>query len=61
MKGWKDYDFTPNFFEVDDGLEMHYVHENKGSEKDTILLLHGEPSWSYLYRKNDSAISSKWL
>ena len=27
---------------------MHYVDEGRG---ETILALHGEPSWSYLYRK----------
>ena len=31
-----------------DGLRMHYVDEGDG---DPVLLLHGEPTWSYLYRK----------
>jgi len=31
-----------------DGLRMHYVDEGDG---DPILLLHGEPTWAYLYRK----------
>jgi haloalkane dehalogenase len=31
-----------------DGLRMHYVDEGEG---DPVLLLHGEPTWSYLYRK----------
>ena len=30
------------------GLRMHYVDEGEG---DPVLLLHGEPTWSYLYRK----------
>lgn len=43
-----DYPFEPNYLEVD-GLRMHYVDEGpKGGE--VILMLHGEPSWSYLYR-----------
>ena len=43
------YNFTPNYCEVD-GLRMHYVDENQeGAE--TVVMLHGEPSWSYLYRK----------
>lgn len=29
---------------------MHYIDENRASDK-SILMLHGEPSWSYLYRK----------
>jgi haloalkane dehalogenase len=31
-----------------DGLRMHYVDEGEG---DPVLLLHGEPTWSHLYRK----------
>lgn len=44
-----DYDFSPNYTEVSGGLRMHYVDENPDGEK-TVVLLHGEPSWSYLYR-----------
>lgn len=40
------YPFSPHYEEVD-GLRMHYVDEGDG---DIVLLLHGEPSWSYLYR-----------
>lgn len=43
------YPFAPHYAEVD-GLRMHYVDENPEG-KEVILLLHGEPSWSYLYRK----------
>lgn len=46
----QDYPFSPNYLEVEEGLNMHYVDE--GDPNATIvLLLHGEPSWSYLYRK----------
>jgi haloalkane dehalogenase len=31
-----------------DGLRMHYLDEGDGAP---VLLLHGEPTWSYLYRK----------
>ena len=51
--GLKDFDFEPNYFEVchgEDKLRMHYLDENSSS-KDVVLLLHGEPSWCYLYRK----------
>ena len=41
------YDFAPHYVDVD-GLRVHYVDEGAG---DVVLLLHGEPSWSYLYRK----------
>ncbi len=45
-----DYPFSPNFTNVD-GFQMHYVDEGPKHSSNTILLLHGEPSWSYLYRK----------
>jgi haloalkane dehalogenase len=41
------YPFAPHYVEVG-GLRMHYVDEGDGP---AVLLLHGEPSWSYLYRK----------
>ncbi len=49
-----DYDFPPNYQMVDDfeggQLRVHYLDE--GPKKAApILLLHGEPSWSFLYRK----------
>lgn len=35
-----------------DGLRLHYLDVNAGnSGKGTFLCLHGEPSWSYLYRR----------
>ncbi|MCT8987949.1 haloalkane dehalogenase [Shewanella phaeophyticola] len=49
-----DYQFTPNYLFVDDcegsQLRVHYLDEgNKDAQP--LLLLHGEPSWSFLYRK----------
>jgi len=41
------YPFEPHYAEVG-GLRMHYVDEGQGSP---IVCFHGEPSWSYLYRK----------
>lgn len=43
-----NYSFEPNYVSVD-GLRMHYVDEGEPSA-DPILMLHGEPTWSYLYR-----------
>jgi len=41
------YAFTPHYLEVD-GLRIHHVDEGpRGAPP--VLLLHGEPSWSYLY------------
>jgi haloalkane dehalogenase len=45
-----DYPFAPNYLDVGDGLKMHYVDEGPHDGK-VVLLLHGEPSWSFLYRK----------
>lgn len=42
------YPFDPHYMVVD-GVRIHYVDEGAGS--DTVLMLHGEPTWSYLYRK----------
>ena len=50
-----DFRFAPRYIEVN-GLRIHYVDEGKG---ETILCLHGEPSWSFLYRKMITAISKK--
>ncbi len=47
-----DYPYAPNYVEVDDAdgglLRMHYVDEGEG---EIVLCMHGQPSWSYLYRK----------
>ena len=46
----KDCPFEPHFQPVDpSGLRMHYVDEGP-PDAAPILMLHGEPSWSYLYR-----------
>jgi haloalkane dehalogenase len=43
-----DFPYEPHYVDLNGGLRMHYVVEGQG---DPILCLHGEPSWSYLYRK----------
>ena len=44
-----DYPFAPNYVEID-GYRMHYLDE--GPENgEVVFLLHGEPDWSYLFRK----------
>src|SRR3954451_13002506 len=42
------FPWQPWYADTSDGLRMAYVDEGSGP---TVLLLHGEPSWSYLYRK----------
>ncbi|MEM0995146.1 MAG: haloalkane dehalogenase [Bacteroidota bacterium] len=45
-----DFDYPAKSIAVGDGLQMRYIDEGK-REKGLVLLLHGEPSWSFLYRK----------
>ena len=44
-----DYPYEPRFVEVD-GLRMAFVDEGP-KDAPTLLLLHGEPTWGYLYRR----------
>lgn len=44
------YPFAPSYRMLPDGLRMHYVDEGP-RDGEPVLLLHGEPTWSYLYRK----------
>lgn len=54
-----DYNFEPHYLEVYKGRglpRMHYIDEyqglgDKASAQEIILCLHGEPTWSFLYRK----------
>lgn len=48
FEGLPDYDFAPHYVDID-GMRMHYVDEGP-RDGGVVLLLHGEPSWSYLYR-----------
>ena len=43
------YDFEPHYVEIS-GLRVHYLDEGP-ADAAPVLLLHGEPSWCYLYRK----------
>ncbi len=48
-----DFPYVPRYAEVE-GLRMAYVEEGAG---DPILLLHGEPTWSYVYRRMIPALA----
>jgi len=45
----KDFPFEPHYAFIE-GLRMHYIDEGPVSGQ-LILMLHGQPTWSYLYRK----------
>jgi haloalkane dehalogenase len=49
FEGLPGYDFTPRYAEIQ-GYRVHYLDEGP-ADGEPILLLHGEPTWSYLYRK----------
>jgi haloalkane dehalogenase len=49
-----DFRYTPHYLQVNDNegglLKLHYVDEGP-RDANVVLMLHGEPSWAYLYRK----------
>jgi haloalkane dehalogenase len=49
FSGLLDYAFAPHYTNVGDGLRLHHVDEGP-ADAEVVLMLHGEPSWSYLYR-----------
>ena len=50
--------FTPNFFDGN-GFLQHYIDEGPRQAK-PIILLHGEPTWGYIYRKFIPELSKKF-
>jgi haloalkane dehalogenase len=60
FRGLPDYPFTPHYVNIDAGdgagtrLRVHYLDERPSdpakASGETVLLLHGNPSWSYVYR-----------
>jgi len=59
-----EYPFAPNYVDVDDfeggTLRVHYLDEGP-ADAPVVLLMHGEPSWSYLYRKMIPTLRSAGL
>ncbi|HET6811970.1 MAG TPA: haloalkane dehalogenase [Acidimicrobiales bacterium] len=56
FSGLPDYPYRPSYVEVPAGegtasLRVHYLDEGDTGAEETVLLMHGEPSWSFLYRK----------
>jgi haloalkane dehalogenase len=47
--GLTDFPYTPRYLELD-GLRVAYIDEGP-RDAPPVLLMHGEPTWSYLYRK----------
>ncbi len=54
-----DYPFTPQRFEVRSGIEMSYLDEGP-RDGEVVLMLHGNPSWSYYWRKLVAGLSDRY-
>jgi cis-3-alkyl-4-acyloxetan-2-one decarboxylase len=50
VSDFPDYPFTPQRFEVRPGLSMSYLDEGP-RDAPAVVMVHGNPSWSYYYRK----------
>ena len=66
FEGLPGYDFQPHYIELGGdsdgalaGLRMHYLDEGP-RDAQPIVLLHGEPTWAYLYRKMIPAIAERY-
>lgn len=57
--GIKDFPYQPNYVDFD-GLKMHYIDEGNQENDEIILAIHGEPTWSYLYRKFVPVLAPKY-
>ena len=48
--GLPDFPFEPHYRELASGLRVHYIDEGPRDGR-PVLMMHGEPSWCFLYRK----------
>lgn len=63
FEGLVDWPYAPHYLHVNDPdggppLRLHYVDEGD-RDAPPVLLMHGEPSWAYLYRKVIAALVAK--
>ena len=48
---WRDeYQFPANYLTVD-GHRIHYVDHQGGDGAEPVLMVHGNPTWSFYYRR----------
>jgi haloalkane dehalogenase len=59
FEGLKDFPYTPRYLDLE-GLRIAYIDEGP-KDAPTVLLMHGEPTWSYLYRKMIPALLAAGL
>ncbi len=55
-----DYPFAPHYHQVTPELRLHYVDEGP-RDAPPVLMLHGEPTWSYLYRHMIAPVAAAGL
>jgi len=55
-----DYPFAPHYHQITPDLRLHYVDEGP-SDGAPVLMLHGEPTWSYLYRHMIGPVAAQGL
>jgi haloalkane dehalogenase len=58
--GLPGYPFEPRYATLPDGLRMHYIDEGP-ADAEVVLLLHGQPTWSYLYRTMVARLAQQGL
>ena len=59
MENWRsEYPFESRFFDVGDGVRMHYLDEGPDSDE-AVLMLHGNPTWSFYYRNVVQALRGR--
>ena len=49
--GLTGFSHAPHYLDRPDGLRLHYLDEGPPAAAKTFLCLHGQPTWSYLYRR----------
>ena len=55
----REYPFEPRTFQTPGGAALSYVDEGPRTSSDAVLLLHGNPTWSYFYRDVIRGLSSE--
>lgn len=59
MLNFKNFNY-PSFFEKLDAGRMHYIEIGSANERPTLLMVHGNPTWSYYYRHFIEAFKEKF-
>jgi pimeloyl-ACP methyl ester carboxylesterase len=51
LAGLPDWPYAPRYFQRSDGLVQQFIDVGPPDAEKTWLCLHGQPTWSYLYRR----------